>query len=463
MAETKEKRYVSDNAQLMAEWDFEKNSELGYDPNRMLIHSNKRVWWRCLKGHEWQSIICNRTKGRGCPYCAGQKVVKGNNDLQTINPSLAKEWNYKKNGNLTPADVMPNSNRQVWWRCKNGHEWESTVVDRNAGNGCPYCSGRRALKGVTDLLTVKPALALEWHYEKNADLIPERFTIGSGKKVWWKCTKGHEWQAVIRDRIRNNGCPYCYGQHILKGENDLQTINPSLALEWDYEKNIGLTPRDVLPNSNQKVGWKCKKGHNWIATVAGRHRGHGCPYCSGRLAIKGENDLQTLNPLLAQEWNYEKNNGLTPADVMPNSGKKVWWKCDKGHQWQARIDHRNNAVGCPYCSGRLAITGENDLKTMNPILAREWNYNKNGDLKPENISANSSYKAWWMCSKGHEWQAVIRSRNYGCGCPVCNSERTTSFPEFVIVYYLRKHGFEVIHTYKEKGYELDIYIFLQNQ
>lgn len=81
-------------------------------------------------------------------------------------------------------------------------------------------------------------LMAEWNFEKNTDLILERLTIGSGKKVWWKCTKGHEWQAVIRDRSRSNGCPYCYGRHILKGENDLQTINPSLALEWNYEKNI---------------------------------------------------------------------------------------------------------------------------------------------------------------------------------------------------------------------------------
>ena len=73
MAEKKEKQYVSDNARLMAEWDFEKNSLLGFDPQKLTRSSNKKVWWKCKEGHEWQAIIQNRNKGSGCPYCSKQK------------------------------------------------------------------------------------------------------------------------------------------------------------------------------------------------------------------------------------------------------------------------------------------------------------------------------------------------------------------------------------------------------
>jgi len=52
---------------------------------------------------------------------------------------------------------------------------------------------------------------------------------------------------------------------------------------------------------------------------------------------------------LANEWNYEKNNSLTPMDITPNSGKKVWWKCKKGHEWQATVANRNRGSGCPVC------------------------------------------------------------------------------------------------------------------
>ncbi|MEE1503303.1 MAG: zinc-ribbon domain-containing protein, partial [Acutalibacteraceae bacterium] len=91
-------------------------------------------------------------------------------------------------------------------------------------------------------------------------------------------------------------------------------------------------------------------GHEWQAAINNRSKGRGCPFCSGRYAIKGENDLQTINPTLANEWNYENNNGLTPADVLPNSDKKVWWTCSKGHEWQATIGSRNKGSGCPHCA-----------------------------------------------------------------------------------------------------------------
>ena len=127
-----------------------------------------------------------------------------------------------------------------------------------------------------------------------------------------------------------------------------------------------------------------------------------------------------MKPELAKEWNNAKNGNLKPEDFTVFSEKKVWWKCEKGHEWQAAICDRNNGTGCPYCSGRYVIKGETDLVTMNPELAKEWNYAKNGDLKPEDFTANSHKKAWWKCEKGHEWQTTISDRNGGSGCPICS-------------------------------------------
>ena len=145
MAEKKEKRYVSDNAQLMAEWNWERNTAVA--PSQLTLGNKKKVWWKCSKGHEWQSAVSNRTKGSGCPYCSGRYSIKGENDLKTINPTLAKEWNYEKNNGLTPMDVLPSSNKKVWWKCQKGHEWITSVANRSKGNGCPYCSNKIVLKG----------------------------------------------------------------------------------------------------------------------------------------------------------------------------------------------------------------------------------------------------------------------------------------------------------------------------
>ena len=141
-----EKKYVIDNAELMAEWNWEKNNELGFDPETLTLGSNKKVWWKCSKGHEWQALINNRNKGSGCPYCWGRYAIKGENDLQTVNPSLAKEWNDDKNNGLTPLDVLPNSDKKVWWKCSKGHEWQARIDSRNNGNGCPICRKNKGKK-----------------------------------------------------------------------------------------------------------------------------------------------------------------------------------------------------------------------------------------------------------------------------------------------------------------------------
>ena len=374
------------------------------------------------------------------------------------NAQLMAEWNWERNADIAPSQLTLGSGKKVWWKCGKGHEWEAACYSRIAGNQCPICSGRKVLVGYNDLSTLAPEIALQWHPSKNSDCTPKDVTINSHRKVWWLGPCGHEWQASIADRNNGRGCPYCAGKKVLKGNNDLQTVNPTLAKEWNYEKNNGLMPEEVIPGSGQNVWWKCQRGHEWQATIGSRNAGRGCPYCSGRYTIKGENDLQTVNPTLAKEWNVEKNTGLTPMDVMPNSDKKVWWKCSNGHEWRATINSRNSGVGCPYCSGRYPIKGENDLQTLNPAIAIEWHYEKNDGLTPMDVMPNSDKRVWWKCRKGHEWQAIIGSRTRGNGCPICSSEKNTSFPEYALVYYLKKYGLEVIHSYREQGYELDVYI-----
>ena len=104
-----EKKYVIDNAKLMAEWNWEKNNELGFDPKTLTLGSHTKVWWKCRKGHEWQATIKDRNNGKGCPYSSGRYAIKGENDLQTVNPTLANEWNFEKKNGMTPGDVLPNS------------------------------------------------------------------------------------------------------------------------------------------------------------------------------------------------------------------------------------------------------------------------------------------------------------------------------------------------------------------
>ncbi|MBR3326217.1 MAG: zinc-ribbon domain-containing protein, partial [Atopobiaceae bacterium] len=408
--------------EIAREWAAELNGKA--KPDSVTAHSTKRVYWRCKRGHAWESTISNRVEGYGCPYCSNQKVLAGYNDLATTNPALAAEWHPTKNGDVTPSDVIAGAHRKFWWICERGHEWEASLSGRNAGHGCPYCASIWVLPGFNDLATANPDIAKEWHPTRNADITPSTIAPKSNKKMWWICNLGHEWQASVADRTGGRSCPYCSNRLVLRGFNDLATTNPSLAAEWHPTKNGDLEPSKVMAGSSKRVWWKCVLGHEWQSKICHRNAGSGCPVCSGQRTERGFNDLQTVNPDLAAGWNYEKNSHLAPTDVRPNSNKKVWWVCVHGHEWEATINSRNRGNGCPYCSGRRPTPGVNDLATTNPDIALEWDRESNGNLTPTNVTAKSRKKVWWVCTRGHKWQAIIsrRTGERNLACPYCLEE-----------------------------------------
>lgn len=199
--------------------------------------------------------------------------------------------------------------------------------------------------------------------------------------------------------------------------------NERLRCEWHSEKNA-VEPTSLMTSAQTKVWWRCEKGHEWQATPKSRiSAGHNCPYCVGQLVMPGENDLATRFPEMIAFWDYELNGELRPSDVTPGSHKKVWWKCELGHSWQAPpfSRTRQRSTGCPYCTGIKVLAGFNDLETLRPKLAREWCQPLNGELKPTAVTLGSHKKVWWRCAEGHVWQANIfsRTKKKGAGCPVC--------------------------------------------
>lgn len=195
----------------------------------------------------------------------------------------------------------------------------------------------------------------------------------------------------------------------------------ALLSQWSVERNAPLTPGAVSYGSKRKVWWQCEKGHQWQAMVYTRTgSGAGCPYCTRRRAAPGENDLASQRPDLAAQWHPVRNGSLTPEQVVSGAHKRVWWLCEKGHEWQAMVKSRSNGCGCPVCSNRKLRPGENDLATTHPELVRQWHPEKNGQLTPRDLVAGTRRKVWWRCGKGHEWRAAVASRaNGAAGCPVC--------------------------------------------
>lgn len=335
---------------------------------------------------------------------------------------LLTQWLADKNCDLSLDEITSGSQRKVWWRCKQGHEWRSSPYERaKRGTGCPYCMGKRILPGM-DLASLYPHLTEQWNFRRNGELGPENVLPGSHRSVWWICSKGHEWKAMINSRSKGSGCPVCAGRVVIPGENDLETVSPVLAAQWHTGKNGALYPSQVLSGSKQKVWWRCDRGHEWQASIKSRLQGAGCPVCAGKVVNPGENDLKSFSPELAEQWDREENGALSPEQVSAFSNRRVWWKCCRGHTWQAKISARvTNQSECPYCTNRKVLAGFNDLKTVEPLVAAQWHPDKNAPLEPSMVLSGSRKRIWWRCIDGHEWKAVIYSRTGAqkCGCPVC--------------------------------------------
>ena len=324
MAEKKEKQYVSDNAQLMAEWDWEKNKKLGIEPTKLTGGSSKqKVWWKCAQcGHSWAAKPLSRTYGTGCPICARMKAKEkyrktrlSTNALIDSNPDWLVEWDYELNGDLTPSDVTAGTNKKVWWKCKHCKQiWYASIAKRNEGRGCPVCAGQKMVVGVNDLATVNPQLASEWDYRNN-ELTPQQVSARNNIRAAWVCSVcGHKWSALVSARNNGSKCPQCQKSshssipeqiiyfyvkqafpdaingHTIKNANQFKSLDifiPSInfGIEYDGKRWHKDSTYDISKNQ-----FLCNQGIDLI-----RIRENGCPILNDKsYCITVDYDLSFL-------------------------------------------------------------------------------------------------------------------------------------------------------------------------
>jgi len=380
---------------------------------------------------------------------------------------LLQEWDYELNKDFDIKTILTGSHTKVWWKCsKCGYKWQIAIRNRVNGSHCPCCINKVAVEGINDLTTTHPEIAKEWHPTMNNGLTPQDITAGSNKDIWWICLHcENKWKTTVYHRaIKGSGCPKCrHSKRLNYGtKENLLFTHPEIAKDWHPTKNKKLKPEMFSKNSRYKIWWKCHVCGKEIETEIKNYSG--CKTCKKQIILNNKN-LSITHPQLLSEWDNNKNTIIKPVDVLASSPKKVWWKCVKcGYEWQAKISNR--AVlgrGCPCCSNRVIVVGVNDLATTHPEIAKEWHPTKNKDLTPQKVTYGSNKKVWWLCPKGHEYQATIGHRTCGVGtnCPICNSGRQTSFAEQAVYYYVKKLYPDAINRYTADflgRMELDIYI-----
>ena len=74
------------------------------------------------------------------------------------------------------------------------------------------------------------------------------------------------------------------------------------------------------------------------------------------MRVAEDDNLLSNYPDVTRQWHPTKNGDKKPEDFRPGSNKRVWWLCDRNHEWEATIANRTRPKGrgCPgNCAGRI--------------------------------------------------------------------------------------------------------------
>lgn len=433
-------------AAFHGEWDDEKNSGLGLDPAVVPLKSSSVVaWWKCDLGHSYPASPYDRALNHyGCPYCSGRKVLAGFNDVASQAPGKLMFWDFDAN-EKPPTAFTKGSHKKVWLKCGLGHSWLMQIHKiKEDGQKCPVCMCRKLTPGVNDAYTVFYNLEDNWVNPgdaKNVVFIHNKARLDvrcdtCGVTISYPVKRIAQLDAACGGGITTDELCACGGDPS-KWFRSVHTVRDVRVREGDYGWRLSPEyPDDQRINASTELVFVCTEGGHRHTQTLGRKlaRGQRCPYCSGKKASKGVNDFATMFPDAALLWDHKKNT-TSPGDYTPHSGKKVWWKCDLGHSWQASIDKISCGRRCPYCSGNKVLAGFNDLPTTNPELLGLWDFKKNDDLgvTPTDYTVGSGEKVWWRCHQGHSYYSRIVDR-VRFGCPYCAGQKTPPADSLLITH-----------------------------
>lgn len=241
------------------------------------VNGKTKILHKCLiDGYKWYAAPESTLMGTGCPVCAGKMVLVGVNDLLTTHPDVAKEWNYERNGELSPNQVSYGSHKKVWWKCRMcDYEWEALISSRSQGAGCPICG----IKQNTKKRTKSHEQYIKEVEQINPNIIVVEKYINAKIPILHRCKiDGYEWYARPSNILKGRKCPKCE-KHIHKTQEryvaEVSVINPDIIVIGQYV------------NINTKILHQCKiDNYKWEAKPTHILSGHGCPACNRSIGEK---------------------------------------------------------------------------------------------------------------------------------------------------------------------------------
>lgn len=410
---------VSDNPKLIIDWDWARNNALNLSPYILGCGSHKHAFWICSEcGYNWQAEIKSRYHGNGCPECGRKAQIANLNknllekygSLYDNNPLLAAEWADEINAPLTPHDVLVNSNKKVFWKCsKCSFIWQQSPLQRNRGRGCPACANKIVVAGQNDLVTTNPWLAEEWHPTLNNDLSPNQVVAGTHRKVFWRCRIcGNEWAASIASRNAGKGCPKCfyYQQVSFQEKAILFYVRKAYPNAQESYRPKWLDPKELdifIPDHQIGIEYD---GAEW-------HKEPEKDEAKDKLCNEHQITIIHVREPLCPAANLNSTIVLNSRSIASlNQGIRTLLKL---------LEEKTNK-NVPICNVDIQVdtvpilqmiqlcAKQQSLSYVYPDLAKEWDYEKNFPLTPEQFAPVSGRYVYWKCSLGHQWCARIANR-----------------------------------------------------
>ena len=294
--------------------------------------------FECAQGHQWQ-----RGAGPtpGCGQCGHQRGALARRDSQGLQ-RLQQVAGAR--GGQCLSEVYTVGSVRYRFRCAEGHDWEAQGHQVFRGTWCPMCAQaqRRAEhrspgEGLTRLREAARA--------KGGVCLGESYH-GVNVSYRFRCSAGHEWDAVGAQMLRGTWCRRC---HDTPGAPARYRLQDGLArLRALAAERGGKCLSTEYRGIEQPVRLRCAKGHVWETRAAGPLYGQWCWECrvdGTRLSIA---DAQAA---------AAARGGECLSKVYVNAQTKLTWLCDRGHQWQAVLASvRNQGTWCPQCKYMSMIT-----------------------------------------------------------------------------------------------------------
>lgn len=333
--------------------------------------SKKKLEWVCEDcGSTYSATPANRIANKsGCPYCDKKMVIVGVNDLATTHSEIAK---MLVDSSLA-TKISSGSNKRAMFRCGIcDMEFESAIVNMvKSKNNCPYCSGRYAIPGKTDLATVNPELSAQMvDQELSHEILPN-----SGREVEWLCPDcGQTWWDFPYHRSIGIGCPVCANKKVVAGFNDIATTHPDVAIEL----LDGSLANNIVAGSGKRVSWICKDGHVWETTPYHRcYEGTGCPICArNNYSSKAENEIYDFVCSAIGEDNVVKNDRevlhgneldvYIPSKSLAIEYNGVYWHTEE--MGKANSYHADKFHACEEAGIQLIQIFEDDWNNRKDVI-----------------------------------------------------------------------------------------------